>query len=695
MIPTLDCVIWSSEMKYSLNDYQAYISDDCTRIEAYPSTELAARLIAKYKSIDATIVPLYKLISKHIGIIVNPGEIIDTIYSYALAKTNIVVFIGIEAYLAFLRDRERRDFFVGIRGLLDKQRINARLVINSAYVDFSVFRNPKYENAMNLVGFIGDDEEEELDIQIIPSKWSGSGSYVSILSAAMEKMGDYVPTGRHVFSMNEEDMPLESYGKVTILKRGKDVLSRLYGLENEFTEEQAGLLLQECNNSGMNPIDSITKGFGGDYYINCERAPLRLEELKEDKLWDLYIWLLKTKIDSRTYLYRVLQQNVTRDDFLYQYVVNTAKQLLDENNLKVYAEERASVIHKLNSVEPLVAQFVEETEGDNRSIAFMNCGLNTEIQGLIRRAAVLDLVIKLPSEFDGASPLINYYFSPDFDYGNKRLTRYFTELRRFRIKDDIDEEFVKKAYQAEVPKEIEKRDWVINKYDDGDTALLLVDGMGAEYYPLLINLAIKNGLKIAHKQIVAVNLPTSTSFNRIKWSDATRLPPVMRIDSISHDGYSKYEKCNYEDNLAEVMVTFQKIILTRVVYGLKQYKRVVVTSDHGSSYLAVNAYNKRLIKVIPWDNPEDWRYAALPINKEVSEDLEAVYNPSNGLTYYVVKGYNRLPKSGAKLYGLHGGATLEERLVPFVVFTNDGTVPEIIDTDSQQFIENDDFDIFD
>jgi hypothetical protein len=34
-----------------------------------------------------------------------------------------------------------------------------------------------------------------------------------------------------------------------------------------------------------------------------------------------------------------------------------------------------------------------------------------------------------------------------------------------------------------------------------------------------------------------------------------------------------------------------------------------------------------------------------------------------------VRGYNRLPKSGGKLNELHGGASLEERLVPVVVFT--------------------------
>ena len=37
----------------------------------------------------------------------------------------------------------------------------------------------------------------------------------------------------------------------------------------------------------------------------------------------------------------------------------------------------------------------------------------------------------------------------------------------------------------------------------------------------------------------------------------------------------------------------------------------------------------------------------------------------------VVRGYHRLPKKGGKKYALHGGASLEERLVPVLIFSKD------------------------
>jgi hypothetical protein len=64
--------------------------------------------------------------------------------------------------------------------------------------------------------------------------------------------------------------------------------------------------------------------------------------------------------------------------------------------------------------------------------------------------------------------------------------------------------------------------------------------------------------------------------------------------------------------------------------------------------------------------------------------------------YWVVRGYNRLPKSGGKKNELHGGATLEERLVPVIVFKKGAvlesqTVQPIKSV--EQLVEKDDFDL--
>ena len=158
-------------------------------------------------------------------------------------------------------------------------------------------------------------------------------------------------------------------------------------------------------------------------------------------------------------------------------------------------------------------------------------------------------------------------------------------------------------------------------------------------------------------------------------------------------GYSAHEKCAYSDNLAEIFRTFRMDIIPRIQAALKANKRVLVTADHGSSCLAVLAHKNKMNRTLPWNGtPDDWRYAALEREIETPEGMISEYHASDKKTYYIVKGYNRLPKEGGKEYALHGGATLEEMLVPCVVFTND-TVATSDDEPVDQLVENEDFDI--
>ena len=138
-------------------------------------------------------------------------------------------------------------------------------------------------------------------------------------------------------------------------------------------------------------------------------------------------------------------------------------------------------------------------------------------------------------------------------------------------------------------------------------------------------------------------------------------------------------------------------VLKRVVDGLSKHAQVIVTSDHGTSKLAVTAHNSGLSETLPWSgDPDDWRFSVAPENSPVPDGMESCYSPSSGKTYWMVRGYNRLPKKGPKLYALHGGATLEERLVPIIVFTASkaGTsMPIQKKKADEQLIEKKDFDI--
>jgi hypothetical protein len=130
-----------------------------------------------------------------------------------------------------------------------------------------------------------------------------------------------------------------------------------------------------------------------------------------------------------------------------------------------------------------------------------------------------------------------------------------------------------------------------------------------------------------------------------------------------------------------------------VADGLARFERVLVTADHGSSRLAVLAWQAepKLAQTLTCETGAkvvDWRYRAGAAHDKCPPELEETLDGK----HWVVRGYNRLPKQGGgQSFELHGGATLEERLVPVVVFSRTGQfVPKAGDKRAQIF-EKDDF----
>ena len=205
-----------------------------------------------------------------------------------------------------------------------------------------------------------------------------------------------------------------------------------------------------------------------------------------------------------------------------------------------------------------------------------------------------------------------------------------------------------------------------------DTALLVVDALGIEYLPVLTALAKRCGLHLESSRIASANIPTETKFNLIQWSAQRTLAPVKGLDNIVHDGTEKHEAVSPESCFAATLQKIETDVLNRIVEGLSRFSRVVVTADHGSSRLSVIARREGKGKDLPWkpgEEPLDWRYSTALEGVQRPEECESQYFPDSGRTYWVVRGYHRFPKRGGKKYALHGGASLEERLVPVLVFT--------------------------
>ena len=410
------------------------------------------------------------------------------------------------------------------------------------------------------------------------------------------------------------------------------------------------------------------------------------------------LWLVKHVASKGSYLECVArQEGVLVGNFRSAYVTGAAE-WLDES--VVYAGERRDAIREadVRMSDADIRQFIARCAGESTSrvAPWLNCGTDAERAELLRRCAVDGIVSNAVKD---VYPEAAAYLNADLVFGDVALEEYFKEYRELKMAGRVTPEFYAKAQRVVPPSSVQSRDAIVQRYaSDNGCALLVVDAMGAEWLPMLVALARERNLGVDSIAVGEAHLPTSTKFNNIHWPDAARrLPDIKRFDNIAHNGAEAHEARRAEENLAAALDVIGSEVLPRVAEGLARFERVLVTADHGSSRLAALAWQSepRLARTLACEDGAevaDWRYRERAAQGGCPPELEETLDGR----HWVVRGYDRLPKKGGgQGFELHGGATLEERLVPVVIFSRTGQFVPKAKTGGKraQIVEKDDFDL--
>lgn len=456
----------------------------------------------------------------------------------------------------------------------------------------------------------------------------------------------------------------------------RDIAMRFYGFDAHLDDAVLEQLLLDCVQCGQTPDAFLVERIKKEN-CNLRLALKRLLALRQDSLWPAYVWYVKKSIPEQSYMAEVLSEEGDAEKLLWNYAVGAALHVLSDGNAHKFAFERAEGLKALQDstqIEPLIIEFIASAKEREDALPFLNCGTFSEKVEIVRRAAKEEFTHELPKLYGELYPTLLDYLSP-YDWGNRTITAYFQEYRRLKLSDTLTDVFATQAYDTLLPDGIPARDSVLEPLrPQTDTALLVVDALGIEYLPILTALAKRYGLHLEPPKTTSANIPTETKFNPIQWDPQRTLAPVKGLDNIVHDGTEKHEAASPERCFAATLQKIESDVLNRIVDGLIRFSRVVVTADHGSSRLSVIASRDGKSKTLPWkpgEEPLDWRYSTALEDVQRPEECESQYVPDSGETYWVVRGYHRLPKKGGKKYALHGGASLEERLVPVLVFSKD------------------------
>lgn len=622
-----------------------------------------------------------------------------------------LVFLGMPGYLALLTEENKRAAISALREWVDNTsgREAVCFLRSDDTTDLllkKVFANPRYRHGKQLI---------EIDAEQVVLPFEVGHTEVMLVG---EDLALFIPEACDTFQKylryTEEHPNDSSVRRIVIASEGRElaglsaVVRQVVCLRDFarvfYDVEDAGLsedaLRWMCERGRQGTGKTLAETLKTLFFPEggVAKRALRVFDGRKGTGREAVLWLFKHIASKRSYLECVAwQEGVVVGNFRSAYVTGAAD-FLDES--AVYASERRDAIQEadVRMSDADIRQFIARCTGESTSrvAPWLNCGTDAERAELLRRCVVDGIV---SNAVKVVYPEAAAYLNVDLVFGDATLEEYFREYRELKMTGRVTPEFYERAQLVVPPSSVQSRDAVVQRYaSDNGCALLVVDAMGVEWLPMLVALARERHIGVDSIAVGEVHLPTTTRFNNIHWPDvARRLPDIKRFDNISHKGVEAHEARSAKENLAAALDVIGGEVLRRVAEGLVRFERVLVTADHGSSRLAVLAWQSepRLAQTLVCEDGaevSDWRYRERAAQGGCPPELEETLDGE----HWVVRGYNRLPKKGGgQSFELHGGATLEERLVPVVVFSTIGQFMPKAKTDGKrvQIVEKDDFDL--
>ena len=272
-----------------------------------------------------------------------------------------------------------------------------------------------------------------------------------------------------------------------------------------------------------------------------------------------------------------------------------------------------------------------------------------------------------------------YHYVSPFYFGNDLLDRYFSQYTMQKLRNVIYpafEELVNTEVEEQHFVELPTRAEIVGDADKHNSILYFVDALGVEFLNYILQKCAAKGL-FAEPKVGKCNLPSITSVNKefvnaFKGCDAEIVDFIKKIDKDKHEAIGDYnfEKSEYPIHLIDELAEIDKV-LTNIYTRLSSNKhtQAYIISDHGASRLAVIKKS-----VLPIESKRTGTHGGRVCeNNELTKNLSHAIH-EGGLC--ILAGYDRFDGSRPSAVETHGGATLEEVVVPVIRITMNKTVWE-------------------
>lgn len=382
---------------------------------------------------------------------------------------------------------------------------------------------------------------------------------------------------------------------------------------------------------------------------------------------------LKTKPPANAYLARVAAQTKSHAEFRERFVSCFLEMEPDDPDFKQLVEARRELSPKLDPLD--LSDFIERLRARRAGPAKLP--YLTDASTLEKFEIIRCVRDEIPPGLEACFPDLCDYLD-DYDFcGSENVSlyaeigKYFCEYKLAKLKNEIPAALEQKVATAARDKTFmlaPTRGSLLDNKDDGETMLYWLDALGCEYLGFIRRMAIANRLAVS-VGIGRAELPSITSENRDffdNWRGKKR--DSKKLDAIKHDlpdGISSSEAREYPLHLAlELEVVREVVEEIAAVLNRGDARRVILASDHGATRLAVISGREEA-----WEMPEPGKHGGrcCKIADAGAFKPAAAIGDGRG-KWYSLGDYSRFRGGRAGSVEVHGGATLEEVLVPVVVF---------------------------
>ena len=391
-----------------------------------------------------------------------------------------------------------------------------------------------------------------------------------------------------------------------------------------------------------------------------------LEYFSDDKCegyapehWRSFAAGFQNKI-SNPYLKYVFEHSANYDEYrknLFFALID-----VDEKHFEEFYFFRKSAVKNIS------AQYLTEYLERLEKLSLDATKFLTDNTAVERRAMIqyLQGKEKIPTPFKKNYPAMKDYLS-DYDFGNDEITNYFRRYKEIKLCNVDDENFKNLVQEFSLSRPYNKfvtRQTILDK-SDKNSKLYWLDALGVEFLGYIKMRATQLGL-VVKIETARAELPTLTSINKNFYDDwrGAKFEKNSSLDELKHspEKFNANGKCS-----APTYIDDELLILDKVIDEIKiallnhQAEKIILTSDHGASRLAVMYGRENTYKM---NSTGEHSGRCCPIND--SDEKPDCACEENG--YWVLANYNRF--SGGRLSSIevHGGATLEEILVPIIEF---------------------------